>query len=57
MRNVTAMHDKSYWAARDIELVRDETVGDLLRATTERFPSEVALIEGVAEPDARRRWT
>ncbi|WP_236796419.1 AMP-binding protein [Amycolatopsis sp. GM8] len=51
------MADISYWAARDTELVRDETVGDLLRATTERFPSLTALIEGVAEPEARRRWT
>ena len=39
------------------ELVREETVGDLLRAAAEQAPAVPALVEGVAEADARRRWT
>ncbi|TVT19341.1 AMP-binding protein [Amycolatopsis acidiphila] len=51
------MPNLSYWPARDTDLVRDETVGDLLRETAERLPSAVALVEGVADPAARRHWT
>jgi len=37
-------------------LVRDETVGSLLRAAAEQAPSDVALVEGLPDPAARRRW-
>jgi fatty-acyl-CoA synthase len=38
-------------------VVRDQTVGDLLRAAAERAPATPALVEGVTEVRARRRWT
>lgn len=37
--------------------VRDITLGDLLREAAEAAPDRVALIEGVADPTSRRRWT
>lgn len=37
--------------------VREQTVGDLLREAAERAPAATALVEGVPEPAARRRWT
>lgn len=37
--------------------VRELTVGDLLRAAAEQAPTAPALVEGVADADARRRWT
>ena len=44
-------------AAAHAELVEDRTVGDLLRRAAELAPETTALVEGVADPDARRRWT
>jgi fatty-acyl-CoA synthase len=46
----------AYWPASDEDLVREDTVGSLLRDAAERAPSTVALVEGVAEPADRRRW-
>jgi fatty-acyl-CoA synthase len=37
--------------------VRELTVGSLLREAAERAPSMTALVEGVPDPQARRRWT
>jgi len=38
------------------DVVRDDTVGSLLRHAAEQAPSTVALVEGVGEPADRRRW-
>jgi fatty-acyl-CoA synthase len=46
----------AYWPATDEDLVREDTVGSLLRAAAEQAPSTVALVEGVADPAERRRW-
>ncbi|SDD29346.1 fatty-acyl-CoA synthase [Geodermatophilus telluris] len=46
----------AYWPAEQLESVREETVGDLLRSAAERAPDAVALVEGTAEGD-RRRWS
>ncbi|GLW89710.1 AMP-binding protein [Actinokineospora globicatena] len=47
----------SQWRVVGAELVRAETIGDLLRGAVEAAPEVCALVEGVAEPAARRRWT
>lgn len=47
----------AYWPATAADQVREETVGDLLRWATERAPDTHALVEGVANPADRRRWT
>jgi fatty-acyl-CoA synthase len=44
---------KSYWSEPAAEPVREDTVGALPRAAAE---DTVALVEGVADPTARRRW-
>jgi fatty-acyl-CoA synthase len=43
--------------AGDPDSVRELTVGSLLRDAAERAPSALALVEGVPDPGARRRWT
>ena len=48
--------DRAYWSTLDDDLVREDTVGSLLRDAAERAPSTVALVEGVPEPADRRRW-
>jgi acyl-CoA synthetase (AMP-forming)/AMP-acid ligase II len=47
----------SYWAADESRPVLDTTVGDLLRGAAAAVPEEVALVEGVSDPAARRRWS
>jgi fatty-acyl-CoA synthase len=47
----------SYRSAVSAELVREETIGDLLRHAVRAAPGVCALVEGVAEPAARRRWS
>ena len=37
--------------------VRDMTVGDLLRESAAAAPDRVAIVEGMADASARRRWT
>ncbi|MFE5113928.1 AMP-binding protein [Streptomyces sp. NPDC056663] len=37
--------------------MREQTVGSLLRDAVHQAPSVVALVEGVPDPAARRRWT
>ncbi|WP_328609190.1 AMP-binding protein [Amycolatopsis sp. NBC_00345] len=48
--------DRAYWSTSDSDLVRDTTVGSLLREAAELAPATVALVEGVPEPADRRRW-
>ncbi len=45
------------WEPEDHEQVEEQTVGGLLRWAAAEAPDQTALIEGVADPAARRRWT
>ena len=47
----------SYWPADTSEPVLDWTVGRLLREAAAADPDGVALVEGVPDPDSRRRFT
>ncbi|HEY4411175.1 MAG TPA: AMP-binding protein, partial [Acidimicrobiia bacterium] len=47
----------SHLPADTSEPVLDTTVGGVLRAAAAEAPDLVALVEGVADPAARRRWT
>lgn len=47
----------SYWPADRSEPLLDTTVGDLLRAAAAQVPGRLALVEGSADPAARRTWT
>lgn len=47
----------SYLPADTTEPVFDISIGDALRKAAATWPNRLALIEGVAEMDARRRWT
>src|SRR4029077_18004696 len=38
-------------------VVLDTTIGDVVRDAAARAPDVVALVHGVADPSARRRWT
>ena len=49
--------DWSYVAADESEPVLETTVGGILRAAAARHPERVALVEGILDADARRRWT
>jgi fatty-acyl-CoA synthase len=37
--------------------IRDVTLGDLLREAAATVPDRIALVDGVADPSARRSWT
>ena len=47
----------SYRPADRSEPLLDITVGDLLRAAAAEVPGRLALVEGSADPAARRTWT
>ena len=47
----------SYWPADRSQPLLDTTVGDLLRAAAAQVPGRLALVEGSADPAARRSWT
>jgi fatty-acyl-CoA synthase len=47
----------SHWPADTSQSLLDITLGDLLRKVAGEVPERIALVEGVAEPDARRRWS
>jgi fatty-acyl-CoA synthase len=47
----------SHWEPVDEGAVCELTTGDLLRRAAELAPSTTALVEGVADPAGRRRWT
>jgi fatty-acyl-CoA synthase len=48
---------QSYWPATDGEPVRDLTLGEMLREAAAAAPDRLALVDGVADPTARRTWT
>jgi acyl-CoA synthetase (AMP-forming)/AMP-acid ligase II len=45
------------WPPDDSRPILEATVGDLLRMVAGRAPDTIALVEGAADPAARRRWT
>lgn len=47
----------SYFPAEPGEPLWDMTVPELMRWNAKEYPDRVALVEGVADPDKRRRWT
>ena len=47
----------SSWEPEQDEAPRPTTVGGILREAAARTPDTVALVEGCADPGARRRWT
>lgn len=46
----------SHWLP-DVEPLLDTTIGDLLRTLAAEVPDVIALVEGSAPLDSRRRWT
>jgi fatty-acyl-CoA synthase len=48
---------QSYWPARQSGALADITVGELLRRVAAEVPERTALVEGIADAAARRRWT
>jgi fatty-acyl-CoA synthase len=53
----TAERSLSYLPADTGEPLLELTIGDVLRRAAERWPERPALVAGVADPAARRRWT
>jgi fatty-acyl-CoA synthase len=51
------MAGSGFMQAADAGALRGLTVGGLLREAADRAPDTIALVEGVADPAARRRWT
>lgn len=49
--------ETSYWPADDAKPLREITLGGLLREVAAAVPDRVALVDAVADPAARRRWT
>jgi fatty-acyl-CoA synthase len=47
----------SYWPADVSEPVLETTVGGVLRAAAAQAPGRLAMVAGVPDPAARRRWT
>jgi fatty-acyl-CoA synthase len=48
---------QSYWPADTSEPILETTVGSILRDAAARTADLPALVEGVPDPTARRRWT
>ena len=48
---------ESYWPADQSKPIRDITIGQSLREAATEVPDRLALVEGVADPAKRRRWT
>ncbi|HVE27227.1 MAG TPA: AMP-binding protein [Sporichthya sp.] len=48
---------ESYWPADCRETFLDLTLSDLLRRAAAEVPDRVALVEGIPDHTARRRWT
>ncbi|QRP49956.1 AMP-binding protein [Amycolatopsis sp. FDAARGOS 1241] len=47
----------AYTPATELDAVHELTVGTLLRTAADQAPNAPALVEGVPDPTARRRWT
>jgi len=50
-------YEQSYYPADTSEDILETTLGDLLRKVASEVPDRMALIDGVADPAKRRRWT
>ena len=48
---------ESYWPADTSKPLLNSTIGDQLRAAATEFPERLALVEGIADPAKRRKWT
>jgi fatty-acyl-CoA synthase len=48
---------QSYWPASGAGSPRRKTIGALLASAVARRPDGIALVDGVADPARRRRWT
>jgi fatty-acyl-CoA synthase len=49
--------EQSYWPADNSTPLREITLGGLLREVVAEVPGRIALIDAVADPALRRRWT
>ena len=49
--------EQSYWPADDSAPLREITLGGLLREVAAEVPDRIALVDAVADPAQRRRWT
>jgi fatty-acyl-CoA synthase len=49
--------EQSYWPAESSSGVRDITLDGLLRLAVEAHPDQLALVDGLPDPAARRHWT
>jgi acyl-CoA synthetase (AMP-forming)/AMP-acid ligase II len=47
----------SYWPADTSAQINETTVGKVLRAAAATAPGRLAMVGGVPDPGARRRWT
>lgn len=47
----------AHWLPDRSQDLLDTTLGDLLRQVAREVPDRIALVEGVADPLARRRWS
>src|SRR5438067_320932 len=48
---------ESYYPAEESTPILETTVASVLRTAAAATPDRTALVEGVADPQARRRWT
>jgi fatty-acyl-CoA synthase len=48
---------ESYWPRDESRPVDEATVGGILQAAADARPTQIAIIEGCADPTARRQWT
>ena len=53
----TTQLTSSLWPADRSQSLLETTLGDLLRQVARAVPDRIALVEGVADPALRRRWT
>lgn len=53
----TTVLKESYWPADTSRKLRGWSVGEELRKAAAEVPDRIALVEGVADPGKRRRWT
>jgi len=52
-----AVLELSYWPGDNAEPLREITLGGLLREVASQVPERIALVDAVADPALRRRWT
>lgn len=53
----TSKFTQSYFPAENTGALMDMTLPELMRQIAEEVPDRLALVEGVADPAKRRRWT